>query len=77
MINGYATTQFAQHVQLEGLVPGGVQVALDGAGLLFALAAWVRDELQLHVGVRKAVGIHGDQVPGLFDWKGQGERGPA
>lgn len=37
--------------QFEGLVPGGVEAALDGLGLLFALVARVRDQLQLHVGV--------------------------
>lgn len=40
-----------EDVQFEGLVPGGVQAALDGLGLLLALAARVRDQLQLHVGV--------------------------
>lgn len=38
-------------LQFKGLIPGGVEAALDGLGLLLALVARVRDQLQLHVGV--------------------------
>jgi len=53
--------------QREALVPGGVEAASDGLGLLLALTLWIWDELELDVGVRQAVGVHGNQVPGLFD----------
>lgn len=38
-------------LQFKGLIPGGVEAALDGLGLLLALVARVRDQFQLHVGV--------------------------
>lgn len=38
-------------LQLKGLVPDGVEAAFDGLGLLFALAAWIWDQFELHVGV--------------------------
>lgn len=39
------------HSQSEGLVPLGVQGALDGFGLLLALTFGVGNEFQLHVGI--------------------------
>lgn len=38
-------------LQFKGLIPGGVQAALYGLGLLFTLAAGVWDQFKLHVGV--------------------------
>lgn len=51
--------------QSEGLVPGGVEVGADGFGLLLGLVLGVWDELELNVGVRQPVGVHGDQIPAL------------
>lgn len=48
--------------QIKGLVPFGVEVGADGFGLLLGLVFGVRDELELDVGIRQAVGVHGDQV---------------
>lgn len=38
-------------LQFKGLIPGGVEAALDGLGLLFTLAAGVWDQFKLHIGV--------------------------
>lgn len=38
-------------LQFEGLVPGGVEAALNSFGLLFALTSRIRDQFQLHIGV--------------------------
>lgn len=37
--------------QSERLVPGGVEAAFDGFGLLLALALGIWDQLELDVGV--------------------------
>jgi hypothetical protein len=48
------------------LVPHWVEGRLDGFGLEFeSVAVW--DELQLDVGIRQTVGIHGNQVFALLD----------
>lgn len=56
-------------LQFKGLVPGGVEAALDGLGLLFTLTAWVWDQFELHVGVWQTVGVHRNQIFALFDCK--------
>lgn len=38
-------------LQFKGLIPGGVEAALYGLGLLFTLIARIWDQFQLHVGV--------------------------
>lgn len=48
--------------QCKRLIPGGVEVGEDGLGLLLGLILGVWDELELDVRVRRAVGIHGDQI---------------
>lgn len=48
--------------QSKGLVPFGVEVGADGFGLLLGLIFGVRGELELDIGVRQAIGVHGDQV---------------
>lgn len=48
--------------QCERLIPGGVEVGADGLGLLLGLILGVWDELELDVRVRRAVGVHGDQI---------------
>lgn len=53
---------FSFYSQIKGLVPFGVEVGADGFGLLLGLVFGVRDELELDVGIRQAVGVHGDQV---------------
>lgn len=63
-----------EDLQFKGLVPGGVEAALDGLGLLLALVARVRDQLQLHVGVWQTVGVHGNQILALFDWEEEDRR---
>ena len=55
------------HTQGEGLVPAGVQRALDGLGLLLALALRVGDEFQFDVRIRRPVGVHWNEVTGLPD----------
>jgi hypothetical protein len=48
------------------LVPHWVERGLDGFGLEFeSVTVW--DELQLDVGIRQTVGIHGNQVFALLD----------
>lgn len=39
------------HLQSEGLVPLGVERALDGPGLLLALTFGIRNQFQLDVGI--------------------------
>lgn len=51
--------------QSKGLVPFGVEVGADGFGLLLGLIFGVRGELELDIGVRQAIGVHGDQVSAL------------
>lgn len=48
--------------QSKGLVPFGVEVGADGFGLLLGLIFGVWGELELDIGVRQAIGVHGDQV---------------
>lgn len=48
--------------QIKALIPFGVEVGADGFGLLLGLIFGVRRELELHIRVRQAVGVHGDQV---------------
>lgn len=55
-------------LQFKGLIPGGVEAALYGLGLLFTLAAGIWDQFKLHVGVWQTVGVHRNQIPALFDW---------
>lgn len=55
----------AIHSQIESLVPFGVEVGADGFGLLLGLIFGVGYELELDVGIRQAIGVHGDQVPSL------------
>lgn len=38
-------------LQFKSLIPGGVEAALYGLGLLLALAAGIWDQFELHVGV--------------------------
>lgn len=53
--------------QFEGLVPGGVEAALDGLCLLFALTSGVWDQFQLHIRVGQTIGVHRNQIPALFN----------
>lgn len=53
---------FYFYSQIKSLVPFGVEVGADGFGLLLGLVFGVRGELELDVGIRQAVGVHGDQV---------------
>lgn len=54
-------------LQFKGLIPGGVEAALYGLGLLFTLTARIWDQFELHVGVWQTIGVHRHQVPALFD----------
>lgn len=59
---------FVFYSQIKGLVPFGVEVGADGFGLLLGLVFGVRDELELDVGIRQAVGVHRDQVSAFAHW---------
>lgn len=48
--------------QSKGLVPHRVEAGADGFGLLLGLIFGVWYELELHIRVRQAVGVHGDHV---------------
>lgn len=54
-------------LQFKGLIPGGVEAALYGLGLLFTLAAGIWNQFKLHIGVWETIGVHGNQIPSLFD----------
>lgn len=54
-----------QSSQHEGLVPHGIQCGFHGLCLLFCQVPRVRDQLQFHVGIRQAIGVHRNEVPGL------------
>lgn len=58
-------------LQCKSLVPGGVEGTLDGFGFLLAFALGVRNQFELHVRVRQAIGVHGHQVPSFSDWCGE------
>lgn len=60
--------------QFKGLVPNRVEAALYGLGLLFTLAAGIWDQFEFHVGVWQTIGVHRNQIPGLFDWLEKGKK---
>lgn len=55
--------------QIKGLVPFGVEVGANGFGLLLGLIFGVWGELELDIGIRQAVGIHGDQIFAFTHWR--------
>ena len=48
--------------QIKGLVPFGIEVGADCFGLLLGLIFGIWDELELHIWIRQAIGVHGDEV---------------